>query len=119
MVLVAPSLLSANAADLGNEVKLLEKAHADLLHFDVMDGHFVPNMTYGPLILRSLKNLTQLPFDVHLMVENPLKFLPMFANTGADMITVHLEATDNLDAETPKKAFDAASTQKELFQNSI
>ena len=95
MVLVAPSLLSANAADLGNEVKLLEKAHADLLHFDVMDGHFVPNMTYGPLILRSLKNLTQLPFDVHLMVNNPENFIPWFIDAGADILTFHLEATNN------------------------
>lgn len=93
MVLIAPSLLSADPAQLGNEVKLLEKAHADLLHFDVMDGHFVPNITYGPLILRALKKLTKLPFDVHLMVKNPEQFVPWYIDAGADMLTFHLEAT--------------------------
>lgn len=93
MVLIAPSLLAANPAQLGKEVKLLEKANADLLHFDVMDGHFVPNMTYGPLILKALRKYTSLKFDVHLMVENPENFIPWYIDAGADMLTFHLEAT--------------------------
>jgi len=97
MVLVAPSLLSANPAFFGREIKRLEKAHADLLHFDVMDGHFVPNMTYGPHILKGLKKITYLPFDVHLMVNNPEKFVPWFAEAKADIITFHLEATSQPD----------------------
>ena len=97
MVLIAPSLLSADAANLGQDVKDLEKASADLLHFDVMDGHFVPNMTYGPHILKALKKQTKLPFDVHLMVCEPEKFIPWFAEAGADILTFHLEATSQAD----------------------
>ena len=97
MVAVAPSLLSADVSRLGEEVKLLEEAHADLIHFDVMDGHFVPNMTYGPHILKGLKKYTKLPFDVHLMVNNPDVFIPWYAEAGADIITFHLEATSNPD----------------------
>ena len=97
MVLVAPSLLSADPAQLGKEVELLEKANADLLHFDVMDGHFVPNMTYGPLVLKALKKHTSLKFDVHLMVENPESFIPWYIDAGADMLTFHIEATKNAD----------------------
>jgi len=93
MVLVAPSLLSANPAFFGREIKRLEKAHADLLHFDVMDGHFVPNITYGSHVLKGLKKDTSLPFDVHLMVNQPEKFVPWFAEAGADIITFHFEAT--------------------------
>ena len=95
MVLIAPSLLAADVASLGAEVKKLEKAHADLLHFDVMDGHFVPNITYGPHILKALKEKTSIPFDVHLMVNEPEKFVPWFIDAGADIITFHLEATEN------------------------
>ncbi|MBR2274300.1 MAG: ribulose-phosphate 3-epimerase [Alphaproteobacteria bacterium] len=97
MVLIAPSLLAANPACLGDEVKQLENAGADLLHFDVMDGHFVPNMTYGPFILRKLKKITHMPFDVHLMVDNPEKIIPWFIEAGADIITFHLEATSQPD----------------------
>lgn len=97
MVLIAPSLLSADSAQLGREAKLLEDAHADLLHFDVMDGHFVPNMTYGPLVLKSLKKYTSLPFDVHLMVDNPDRFIPWYIDAGADMLTFHLEAAKDAD----------------------
>ena len=95
MVLIVPSLLAADVASLGAEVKKLEKAHADLLHFDVMDGHFVPNITYGPHILKALKEKTSIPFDVHLMVNEPEKFVPWFIDAGADIITFHLEATEN------------------------
>jgi len=97
MVLIAPSLLSANTSILGQEVRLLEDAHADLIHFDVMDGHFVPNITYGPHILKELKKHTNLPFDVHLMVLDPEKFIPWFIDAGANIITFHLEATNQPD----------------------
>lgn len=97
MVLVAPSLLSANPANLGKDIRDLENAQADLLHFDVMDGHFVPNMTYGPNVLRALKKEVKLPFDVHLMVNQPEKFIPWYADAGADIITFHIEATDDAD----------------------
>lgn len=98
MVKIAPSLLSANPACLGEEVQNLQEAQADLLHFDVMDGHFVPNMTYGPLVLKGLKKYSHLDFDVHLMVNNPEKFVPWYADAGADIITFHLEATKEPDA---------------------
>lgn len=92
MIKIAPSLLSADVSCLGDEIQHLEKAGADLLHFDVMDGHFVPNLTFGPHILRGLKRRTDLPVDVHLMVNNPETVVPWFIEAGADMITFHLEA---------------------------
>lgn len=92
MIKIAPSLLAADVSSLGEEVKLLQKAGADMLHFDVMDGHFVPNLTFGPHILKGLKKLTNLPFDVHLMVDNPEEVVPWFIEAGADSITFHLEA---------------------------
>lgn len=97
MVLIAPSLLAADATIFKKEIAALEKAHADLLHFDVMDGHFVPNMTFGSHVLKQLKKCTALPFDVHLMVNNPEKFIPWFAEAGADILTFHLEATSQPD----------------------
>ncbi|HJP17194.1 MAG TPA: ribulose-phosphate 3-epimerase [Nitrospinota bacterium] len=96
MVKVAPSILSADFSKLDTEIKDVEKAGADLIHFDVMDGHFVPNITIGPLILKAVRKSTQLPLDVHLMVENPDNFIKAFADAGADIITVHVEACTDL-----------------------
>lgn len=95
MVKIAPSILAADSAKLGEEATLLESAGADFIHFDVMDGHFVPNITFGPKILTDMKQYTHLPFDVHLMVNEPQLFVPWFAKAGADIITFHLEAVDN------------------------
>jgi len=97
MVLVAPSLLSADFSNLAQEVKALEAAGADRLHFDVMDGHFVNNLTFGPALVKSLRPHTKLFFDVHLMVDNPLEVIPWFAKTGANSLTVHIEACKNPD----------------------
>ncbi|KXG43714.1 ribulose-phosphate 3-epimerase [Tepidibacillus decaturensis] len=96
MVKIAPSILSANFAKLGEEILSVEQAGADLLHIDVMDGHFVPNLTIGPLIVESIKPITKLPLDVHLMIENPDQYIEHFAKSGADIISVHAEATNHL-----------------------
>ena len=93
---IAPSLLSANFADLGNEVQNLEKAGADIIHLDIMDGHFVPNITFGPSVVNAIRPYTKLPFDVHLMIEDADKYIPDFVKAGADMISVHVEASRHL-----------------------
>src|SRR2546423_3721698 len=95
--LIAPSILSADFAKLGDEVRSVEKAGADLIHVDVMDGHFVPNLTIGALIPQALRTVTELPLDCHLMVSEPEKWVDDFAKAGADVITVHAEATTHLD----------------------
>ena len=94
---IAPSILSANFAFLGEDIRKVEQAGAQLLHIDVMDGHFVPNITIGPVVLKSIRKITQLPLDVHLMISDPDKYIPAFVDAGADMITVHSEATVHLD----------------------
>jgi ribulose-phosphate 3-epimerase len=95
-VLIAPSLLSADFSKLLDEIKEVEEAGADLLHVDVMDGHFVPNITIGPFIVRTIKNSTKLPLDVHLMIENPEEYVETFVQAGADYVSVHPEATYHL-----------------------
>jgi len=96
MVKIAPSILSADFARLGEEVKAIDTAGADYIHVDVMDGHFVPNITIGPLVVDGLRPVTDKPFDVHLMIENPDLYIPEFARVGSDIITVHQEAVPHL-----------------------
>lgn len=96
MYYLAPSILSADFAVLGQQIQEIEKAGADLLHIDVMDGSFVPQISYGMPVIRSIRKITQMPFDVHLMVEEPIRFIEDFKNCGADMITVHYEACKHL-----------------------
>jgi len=97
MVKIAPSILSADFSVLGEEVKSADKAGCDYIHIDVMDGHFVPNLTFGPCVVKSIRKCTDLPFDVHLMIENPDSFIDDFAAAGADIITVQAEACIHLD----------------------
>ncbi|AYB37168.1 ribulose-phosphate 3-epimerase [Brevibacillus laterosporus] len=96
MVKIAPSILSADFARLGDEIKDVERGGADWIHVDVMDGHFVPNITIGPLIVDAIRPITQLPLDVHLMIEEPDRYIAQFAKSGADYITVHQEACRHL-----------------------
>lgn len=96
MKIIAPSILSADFSRLGEEIAAVEAAGADWIHIDVMDGHFVPNITIGPAVVKSLRRLTRLPFDVHLMIRHPDQFLEAFAEAGSDMITVHVEAAEHL-----------------------
>ena len=96
LIKISPSILSADFSKLGTEIRDLEKANADLIHIDVMDGHFVPNITIGPEVISKLRKYTSLPFDVHLMISPVHKFIKNFAEAGADIITIHPEATDNL-----------------------
>lgn len=93
---IAPSILSADFSRLGEEIKAVEAAGADYIHIDVMDGHFVPNITIGPLVVDAVRKITTLPLDVHLMIENPDLYIPAFAAAGADIIVVHAEASTHL-----------------------
>jgi len=93
---IAPSILSADFSRLGEEIAAVEQAGADWIHIDVMDGHFVPNMTIGPGVVKALRKTTRLPFDVHLMITHPERYIDAFADAGSDIITVHLEAAGHL-----------------------
>ncbi len=97
-IIISPSILSADFANLQRDIELVEKAGATWIHVDVMDGHFVPNISIGIPVVKSLKKIAKLPLDVHLMIENPMKYIPQFIEAGADIITIHYEAcADNLD----------------------
>ena len=95
---ISPSILSADFSQLGNEIKRLEKGGADLIHVDVMDGHFVPNLTIGPPVIKVLRKYSNLPFDVHLMISPVHKYIKDYAEAGADIITIHPEATENIES---------------------
>ena len=97
MVQIAPIILSADFGNLESEIRKLDQAGADMIHIDVMDGHFVPNLTIGAPVVKSLRPHTELPFDVHLMVDNPDSMVAWFADAGADIITIHAESTPHLD----------------------
>ncbi|WP_333886563.1 ribulose-phosphate 3-epimerase [Clostridium sp.] len=97
MIKIAPSILSADFSRLGEEIKLLDKCKVDLVHIDVMDGSFVPNISFGIPVIKSIKHFTEIPFDVHLMIEEPARYVKDFADAGADIITVHFEADRHLD----------------------
>ena len=99
---ISPSILSADFSKLGSEIRNLEKAKADLIHIDVMDGHFVPNITIGPEVINKLRKYTSLPFDVHLMISPVHNFIKNFADAGADIITIHPEATNDLESSIKK-----------------
>jgi len=97
MIKIAPSILSADFSILGEEIKSIEKANADWVHIDVMDGHFVPNISFGVPIVKSIRKVTKIPFDVHLMIENVDQYIPEFAEAGADYITIHQESGNHMD----------------------
>ena len=99
---ISPSILSADFSQLGNEIKKLSDAGADMIHVDVMDGHFVPNLTIGPPVIKDLKKYSSIPFDVHLMISPVHKYIEAYAEAGADIITIHPEATNNLQESIDK-----------------
>jgi ribulose-phosphate 3-epimerase len=99
---IAPSILSADFANLGREIEMITESGADMLHIDVMDGHFVPNITIGPVVIKSIRKYTNIPFDVHLMVDSPDHLFEDFVNAGSDIITVHYEAIEGIEKSLAK-----------------
>ena len=117
---ISPSILSCNFGRLGEEIKSLEKAGADLIHIDVMDGHFVPNITIGPEVIKKIRPLTKVPFDVHLMISPVDNFIEDFANAGSDIITIHPEATKDLKKSIKLiKKFDKLKYLKYNFKKKL
>ncbi|MCU0651006.1 MAG: ribulose-phosphate 3-epimerase, partial [Candidatus Omnitrophica bacterium] len=114
---VAPSLLSADFSRLASDIHQVEKAGADLLHVDVMDGHFVPNITIGPVVLKDIRKVTSLPLEAHLMIENPERFIGPFIKAGSNMITVHIETVTKESLSAIKKETDAAGVKLGLSLN--
>lgn len=105
-IIVAPSILSGDFANLESDIKILEKTGADWIHVDVMDGHFVPNITIGAPVVKALKRVSSIPLDVHLMIENPEKYIEDFAKAGSEVITIHYEATKTNTLDVIKKIKD-------------
>ncbi|MCM8792244.1 MAG: ribulose-phosphate 3-epimerase [Candidatus Omnitrophica bacterium] len=102
MIKIAASILSANFSKLAEEIKKVEQAGVDLIHIDVMDGDFVPNITFGPQLINDIRKVTKLPFDVHLMIKQPLRYIEDFIKAGSDMLTLHIETTSTLDIKKQK-----------------
>jgi len=96
MIKLAPSILSADFSKLGEEIEMLDRSSCDLIHFDVMDGHFVPNLTIGPMVINAVRSRTKKPFDVHLMMDNPMSLIDLYIDAGADIITIHPEVIFHL-----------------------
>jgi len=114
---VAPSLLSADFSCLAREIKKVERAGADMLHIDVMDGHFVPNITIGPVVVKYIRRVTGLPLDVHLMIENPEKFISAFVKAGSDMITLHIETISKSKLKSQKAKLNSRGVKLGISLN--